>query len=152
LRLNGFYATDSEIVAIIRRLDVDADQRITYDEFIEALRPQLPGLGGDSSSALEERKERSPLRESHASRLHDSAYLGASSLSTSGFKPQASPSRYGLASELRQSELRGSQASPSRRSEVTRDILSRSQNKEFSSPSRLGSSTLGASKRQSPLK
>jgi Ca2+-binding EF-hand superfamily protein len=25
LRLNGFYATDSEIVAIIRRLDVDAD-------------------------------------------------------------------------------------------------------------------------------
>jgi hypothetical protein len=25
LRLNGFYATDSEVVAIIRRLDVDAD-------------------------------------------------------------------------------------------------------------------------------
>ena len=25
LRLNGYYATDSEIVAIIRRLDVDAD-------------------------------------------------------------------------------------------------------------------------------
>jgi len=87
LRLNGFYATDSEIVAIIRRLDVDADQRITYDEFIEALRPQLPTLGGAdiSTSLLEERK--SPLRESHASRLHESTYLGASSLSTSGFKP-----------------------------------------------------------------
>lgn len=25
LRLNGFYATESELVAIIRRLDVDAD-------------------------------------------------------------------------------------------------------------------------------
>ena len=25
LRLNGFFATDSEIVAIVRRLDVDAD-------------------------------------------------------------------------------------------------------------------------------
>jgi Ca2+-binding EF-hand superfamily protein len=25
LRINGFYATDSEIVAIIRRLDIDAD-------------------------------------------------------------------------------------------------------------------------------
>lgn len=25
LRLNGFYATESEIIAIVRRLDVDAD-------------------------------------------------------------------------------------------------------------------------------
>jgi Ca2+-binding EF-hand superfamily protein len=39
LRVNGFYATDNELVAIIRRLDVDADQKITYEEFIEAFRP-----------------------------------------------------------------------------------------------------------------
>ena len=58
-------------------------------------------------------------------------------------------------SQLGQSGFRDSQASPSRRSEVTRDLLQKStfQEKEFSSPSRLGSSSYGAAaKRQSPLK
>ena len=32
-RLNGYNAVESEIIAIVRRLDVDADQRINYDEF-----------------------------------------------------------------------------------------------------------------------
>lgn len=82
LRLNGFYATDSEIVAIIRRLDVDADQKITYDEFIEAFKPQSSSLGESSLSGFgvsrieEERKnERSPLRDSHASRLLETGGL-----------------------------------------------------------------------------
>ena len=39
LRLNGYFATEGEIVAIIRRLDIDADQKITYTEFCEAMRP-----------------------------------------------------------------------------------------------------------------
>ena len=79
LRLNGFYATDSEIVAIIRRLDVDADQKITYEEFIEAFKPQSIA---ESSSSLtgsrfeEEKKERSsPLRDSHASRFGETGGL-----------------------------------------------------------------------------
>ena len=33
LRINGYYATDEEIIAIVRRLDEDADQRINFSEF-----------------------------------------------------------------------------------------------------------------------
>ena len=33
LKINGYYATDSEVDAIIRRLDVDADSKITFEEF-----------------------------------------------------------------------------------------------------------------------
>jgi Ca2+-binding EF-hand superfamily protein len=39
LKKNGHYATESELIAIIRRLDVDADQRVTFDEWVEAIRP-----------------------------------------------------------------------------------------------------------------
>jgi len=39
LKRNGHYATESELIAIVRRLDVDADQRITFDEWAEAIRP-----------------------------------------------------------------------------------------------------------------
>jgi Ca2+-binding EF-hand superfamily protein len=69
LRLNGFYATESEIVAIVRRLDVDADQKVTYSEWADGVRPQLSGadLGTSSLSASrreEEKRPVSPLRES----------------------------------------------------------------------------------------
>ena len=33
LRLNGMRATESEVIAVIRRLDIDADQKITFEEF-----------------------------------------------------------------------------------------------------------------------
>ena len=33
LRLNGMRASESEVIAVIRRLDIDADQRITFEEF-----------------------------------------------------------------------------------------------------------------------
>jgi Ca2+-binding EF-hand superfamily protein len=39
MRLNGYYVTEAEQIAIIRRLDVDADQKITYEEFCEAFKP-----------------------------------------------------------------------------------------------------------------
>ncbi len=42
MRLQGHYATDSEVIAIIRRLDVDADQKITYDEFADGFRAPVP--------------------------------------------------------------------------------------------------------------
>jgi Ca2+-binding EF-hand superfamily protein len=69
LRLNGFYATESEIVAIVRRLDVDADQKVTYSEWADGVSPQLSGadLGTSSLSASrreEEKRPVSPLRES----------------------------------------------------------------------------------------
>lgn len=39
LRLNGHVASDSELIAIVRRMDSDADQRISFDEFREAASP-----------------------------------------------------------------------------------------------------------------
>lgn len=32
-RLNGYNPTENEVIAMVRRLDVDADQRINFDEF-----------------------------------------------------------------------------------------------------------------------
>jgi hypothetical protein len=111
LRLNGFYATDNEIVAIIRRLDVDADQKITYDEWIEAVKPQ-PGSSLSSSSAgltsssfgasrfEEEKRTASPLRASQYERSPvreslTSSQLGASRSPTRSY---ASPSKLGSSS------------------------------------------------------
>ena len=35
---NGYYPTEDEVVAIVRRLDVDADAKINYAEFCEAIK------------------------------------------------------------------------------------------------------------------
>ena len=56
MRLNGYYATESEQIAIIRRLDVDADQKITFEEFCEAFKP--------ASFARTQEDNRSPQRNS----------------------------------------------------------------------------------------
>ena len=37
LRLNGMRAQEGEVIAIIRRLDIDADQRITYEEWCKTM-------------------------------------------------------------------------------------------------------------------
>jgi len=37
---NGYYPTEDEVIAIIRRLDVDADCKISYAEFSEAIKTQ----------------------------------------------------------------------------------------------------------------
>lgn len=82
LRQNRYYATESELVAIIRRLDVDADQKITYDEFIEAFRPQssVGDIKASSFGASRYEEEKSirggsPLRQSQASRLGETGGL-----------------------------------------------------------------------------
>jgi Ca2+-binding EF-hand superfamily protein len=36
-RSSGYNASESEIIAVIRRLDVDADQRIKYEEFAKIM-------------------------------------------------------------------------------------------------------------------
>ncbi len=71
LRVNGYYATESELVTIIRRLDIDADQKITYDEFVEAVRPQISVIQSSyprspSKHDEEFKREASPLRASGA--------------------------------------------------------------------------------------
>lgn len=103
LRINGHYATESEVVAIIRRLDVDADQKITYDEFVESFKAS--SLGSDSfvASKIEEvKRPSSPLRDMGASQ----SQFQSSTMSRS---------------EL---EVRASHSSPIRpRAEVTRDLI-----------------------------
>ena len=36
-RMNSWRASESEIIAVVRRLDVDADQRITFHEFADLM-------------------------------------------------------------------------------------------------------------------
>jgi hypothetical protein len=74
LRLNGFIATDGEVISIIRRIDSDGDNLITLDEWADALRPAVPlpsPLAATvAAAALEESKRASsPLRRSAASPL-----------------------------------------------------------------------------------
>jgi hypothetical protein len=108
LRLNGFIATDGEVISIIRRIDSDGDNLTTLDEWADALRPAIPLPSpipaSTSVAALEESKRASsPLRRTAASPLrqteggagatlaHSSSNLGAS---------HGSPSRSGTASNL----------------------------------------------------
>ena len=83
LRLNGFVATDGEVIAIIRRLDSDGDNKVTLDEFAEAMRTAVPIPSpipaSTNSAAFEETKRASsPLRRTAASPLRATADAGAS--------------------------------------------------------------------------
>ena len=81
-RMNSWRATESEIIAIVRRLDIDADQRITYNEFCDTLGDQeelMPAAHADPRSSDREDpyfrhtspaktyQERSPTRNQAAS-------------------------------------------------------------------------------------
>jgi hypothetical protein len=82
LRLNGFIATDGEVISIIRRIDSDGDNLITLDEWADSLRPAIPlpsPLAATSSVAVvEDRRASSPLRRSAASPLRQTEGAGAS--------------------------------------------------------------------------
>ena len=43
-RLNGFAASESEVVAIVRRLDIDADQCINLQEWCQTMQVREPIL------------------------------------------------------------------------------------------------------------
>jgi len=60
LRQQGHYASEMELLAIIRRIDTDGDAIINYSEFAEFVRR---GAGGGSVGA-----SRSPARASSANR------------------------------------------------------------------------------------
>ena len=52
-RMNSWRASESEVIAIIRRLDVDADQQITVNEFFETMDDQQElanAIHGDPNS------------------------------------------------------------------------------------------------------
>ena len=74
LRGCGHYATETELLAIVRRIDTDGDARLSYSEFAEFLRSSNP----PTRSVLEEsdRAERAASAERNRRRM---ATMGASS-------------------------------------------------------------------------
>lgn len=38
LKNNGYYPTEDDVIAVIRRLDTDADCKVNYEEFCEAIK------------------------------------------------------------------------------------------------------------------
>lgn len=71
-RNNGHFASDQELIAIVRRLDADADQRVIFQEFCEAVQPivfedttmqrtPFDNRGAGPENSLDPRKA-SPLR------------------------------------------------------------------------------------------
>ena len=118
LRLNGFIATDGEVIAIIRRIDSDGNNTVSFDEFADATRTSVPSapVVVPSSSFEETKRPSSPLRRTAASPLrqtesvgglaglsHSSTSLGAGLAATQG-----SPSRTAVG-------FSASLSSPSRR-------------------------------------
>ena len=110
LRINGFLATDGEVISMIRRLDSDGDSKVTLEEWVDALRPAVPlpapVMPSASATLLGEEQKRasSPLRRTAASPLRQTesaaalggATLGHSSASLGGsaaFRESSSPSR-----------------------------------------------------------
>ena len=52
-RMNSFRASESEVIAIVRRLDIDADQMITFNEFCDTMGNQeelAPAMHADPRS------------------------------------------------------------------------------------------------------
>lgn len=141
LKKNGHYATESELIAIIRRLDVDADQKITYDEWCDAIRPINPPAHSSSSLAPPSSSS-SHLSASRSSPLRSRGNEEES---------KASPSRGGLGSSYGASPSRGGTASSGfQGASPSRGGTSSSYGAgAYSSPARSGA---GAKKRDSPLK
>jgi Ca2+-binding EF-hand superfamily protein len=108
LRVNGFVANDGEVIAIIRRLDSDGDNKITLEEFSEGVRLAVPipsPLYTSSINAFEESKRASsPLRRSAASPLrqtdsgialsHTSSYYAANAFAASGSPTRTATATY----------------------------------------------------------
>jgi len=57
LKKHGFLATSEDVVAIIRRMDLDADARLSKQEFIEGIKPEEP-----YSKAMKRQSSRSRKR------------------------------------------------------------------------------------------
>ena len=82
LRLNGFIATDGEVISVIRRIDSDGDNLITLDEWSDALRPAVPlpsplPLSASSAVLEESKRASSPLRRTAATPLRQTEGAGA---------------------------------------------------------------------------
>ena len=64
---NGYYPTEDEVIAIIRRLDVDADCKVTYAEFSAAIKTQEFAKPVDSFRKTEQQLSSNSQRSFHDS-------------------------------------------------------------------------------------
>lgn len=68
LKNNGFYATEKELLCIIRRIDTDGDAKLSYSEFSDFMRSTEP------KSLAEDLKSRSYSAERNGRKLGNSQY------------------------------------------------------------------------------
>ena len=94
LRQNGHYASEMELLAIIRRMDTDGDAILVYSEFAEFVRPlsPVPRAGGSPARSSPARAS-SANRSSYTSPLKSSAAARASSANRSSPPRRSSPVR-----------------------------------------------------------
>lgn len=111
LRSVGHYASETELLAIVRRVDTDGDAALSYSEFSEFVRstnpPSRPSFEASERAASAERYRRrlldsrcsSPLRpctspRAHSAVRHSSPMRASSPLRPSSPCRHASPARY----------------------------------------------------------
>ena len=109
LRNCGHYATETELLAIVRRVDTDGDAQLTYSEFAEYIRSAYPP---SPSRAAIEASQRAASAERYRRTLMESSLRASSPL-----RPQVSP-RASFSATRHQSPLRPS--SPYRSSSPVR--------------------------------
>ena len=102
LKNNGFYASERELLCIIRRVDTDGDARLSYSEFSDFVKAyegnsRAELMRSHSASRTSPKKHladssyASPLRKSSGSAMRaSSAYSGRRSLQNSGLKASGS--------------------------------------------------------------
>ena len=103
-RMNGYRANEGEIVAVVRRLDVDADQVINFEEFSATMNvrnPLLPPVHGDPASPVRENnyfqhtsptkatQSRSPLKAGSQTFAPSSPYTASTKAYTMGTGTQS---------------------------------------------------------------
>ena len=121
LRNCGHYATETELLAIVRRIDTDGDAQLTYSEFAEYIRSSYPP---SPTRAALEASQRAASAERYRRTLMESSLRASSPL-----RPQTSPRAY--SATRHSSPLRPS--SPYRTSSPARPSP---EPRRFASPSR----------------
>ena len=71
LKNNGYYATEKELLCIIRRMDTDGDAKLSYLEFADFLRSTEP------KTLLDDLKSRSYSAERTSNNPNRNSYYGS---------------------------------------------------------------------------
>ena len=135
LKTNGFIATERDLTAIIRRLDLNADAKISFTEFAEAIRPVIV-----SASDLPLPRERPPISPERVrgSRLPPEQLTASSYRERSPARPYLSPNRRQLELErsLREHEEEKYSSPPRRAASPLRRTQGASPDRGYAEQSR----------------